>query len=1556
MKKRITALLVLLTIIMTYVPTMAANVYISGIKGWSVMLSNDCQGTAEIDYNTGVNGTPSLKIVNYSDRASNVFMLLSVSVPVEEGKTYSYGGVVKSDNSTAVQSAIDWNSRYSLLLFGKTCDFRKYEFRYVATQTKAVQLMFIIDGKTDGVWFDDMFFTDVETGENLLSNPDFNATDEEEEEKKVQVGENEYQQKFIDINNSSEYEASDADKLGSLFYNVPVYYKNITVDADNSDWGDITMAYMPVDDYSQFQIYAHDDEKEKDLKIDYAFAYDEEYFYMYYNVYDDLIETYAELGKYWQGDSIQFMLSNEGESVGYEIGLIHDHKEDVGKVYSSNLSEEQINSCILKTKREGNYTTYEAAIPWNIKYGSKPDKILFDFIVNDNDYNGRKYCVQLAPGIAEGKMNDAYPTLVMVEKDQDWYAWVDGTITPTMDEETIFNLYISNHGEDKAFTVNINGEEKNVTVKRGKGVRESVPVTFTEEKADFVKANVTYNGQEYELSHSVDVKRAKATQRVAKQYQKEALVFADELETLINECEAQGISTDYERVNWQTIKYFAGFMADDIGKEDMTRINYTYTQLVDIYNEAKSSLESYLAGEKTPFTVPKYVDTEFEIKGTTTYADTFDGEKHENRPVFLVGYGNFMTATRQMWNLKNLGVNSIQNELGINRIINAPSPGWTSGGKYNKSTADSAAVCQTDEKHSGERALKITNNSPKKSNIYSYFEQAFPVKPNTKYVGSAWVKGKNAKGSYITTDGWDGRVNYSIPEEWTKIDFTFTSKPDQYTRSFRIFTEDETEAIYFDDISIKEEGSDVELFYRGDFESISDDELEYSINPNGMLNVLELLQRAELANVSVDLLLSPHYMYSAFVEQYPEAAIPGGGFGNYNVNHPAAKKVLEDYLRYAIPIVREYKSLNSICLSNEPTFKSNRSVAYKEIWHAFLEEKHGDIETLNKKYRTDYKDFTEIEMPTEMSANPVCLDYQTFNNIQFSSWHNWMADLVHELAPGIPLHCKFMTFLCSYEESHARTNITAGYGLEYTADHLDINGCDSTNFYTDSAGNKVQTMWYDYQVSVKEAPIFDTEHHIMPDRADKIYSDEYDAYAVTNVWQGAVHYRANSVLWAWERTYDKSSVFWGLMTQRPKAVWGAGVVTHDLNRLSYQIEALQNEKTDIGILYSNATRLYDMTQINMQYETYNALVCLGKKIRFVTELQAEKMHNFDILFVPAIDYAMEGTLDNIIKFINNGGKVVLIGDNCFKYDEYMNDANAEKRQFILDNSTIFEGIQSEGSKLSGMTQNEYKALIRNFLCGENKMWIEVLDAKTGDICEDVEYSYAMHDGKIIINVCNYGNTTDVIVNVAGKKAQKSLELRSMTEQDDTVTAKKYMPILLEVEADSCFIDTYGHWAENNIFDAYNKNLVKGVTESRFNPDSGITRAEFVTMLIRAAEIRTEAYTGVFDDVDENAWYARYMQAAYNSGIVNDKLARPDELITREEMCDMAVRAYERKRKAFTKELTFIDTDEMADAISVSKAYALGVINGYEDNTFRPKGNLTRAEAVTVILNYHNVEV
>ena len=171
-----------------------------------------------------------------------------------------------------------------------------------------------------------------------------------------------------------------------------------------------------------------------------------------------------------------------------------------------------------------------------------------------------------------------------------------------------------------------------------------------------------------------------------------------------------------------------------------------------------------------------------------------------------------------------------------------------------------------------------------------------------------------------------------------------------------------------------------------------------------------------------------------------------------------------------------------------------------------------------------------------------------------------------------------------------------------------------------------------------------------------------------------------------------------------------------------------------------------------------------------------------------------------------------------------------------------------------------------------------------------------------------------------------------------------------------FIDVSGHWAELYIRFATAREIFMGVSATEFDPNGGMTRAMFVTILGRLAnaDVKSNAI-GKFTDVENGSWYAPYVSWAAENGIVkgySDTTFGPNDLVTREQMCTMLKRYIDFAEYS----LPLTDNQEaFADQADIS-SWALdaviycqraGLVQGKGENRFDPTGTLTRAEASTV---------
>ena len=163
------------------------------------------------------------------------------------------------------------------------------------------------------------------------------------------------------------------------------------------------------------------------------------------------------------------------------------------------------------------------------------------------------------------------------------------------------------------------------------------------------------------------------------------------------------------------------------------------------------------------------------------------------------------------------------------------------------------------------------------------------------------------------------------------------------------------------------------------------------------------------------------------------------------------------------------------------------------------------------------------------------------------------------------------------------------------------------------------------------------------------------------------------------------------------------------------------------------------------------------------------------------------------------------------------------------------------------------------------------------------------------------------------------------------------------------------WASEAILALADKGIINGRSETSFKPNDYITREEFAKILVCAMGYDTLSYSkNNFTDVDDNAWFVRFVNIAYENKILNgigDGKFGTGEMISREDISVMVCNAMKAKGKTLqTAELAFEDRDNIAGyAIdSVFALYKMGVINGISDTQFDPKGKATRAQAAKIV--------
>jgi hypothetical protein len=158
----------------------------------------------------------------------------------------------------------------------------------------------------------------------------------------------------------------------------------------------------------------------------------------------------------------------------------------------------------------------------------------------------------------------------------------------------------------------------------------------------------------------------------------------------------------------------------------------------------------------------------------------------------------------------------------------------------------------------------------------------------------------------------------------------------------------------------------------------------------------------------------------------------------------------------------------------------------------------------------------------------------------------------------------------------------------------------------------------------------------------------------------------------------------------------------------------------------------------------------------------------------------------------------------------------------------------------------------------------------------------------------------------------------------------------------------GHWAYK-----YMKSLKRRNIITEYRPDDKVTRAEFSSMLVSALNLAESDYRGIFRDVSAEDWYAVKLQTVSDYRLLPAEMAvqgnvKPNEPLLREEAAAVAVLAGGAALGGTGDYTDITDCDEWSLKY-IKSAADMGVMSGKGDGSFKPKDEVTRAEAAVILI-------
>lgn len=302
-----------------------------------------------------------------------------------------------------------------------------------------------------------------------------------------------------------------------------------------------------------------------------------------------------------------------------------------------------------------------------------------------------------------------------------------------------------------------------------------------------------------------------------------------------------------------------------------------------------------------------------------------------------------------------------------------------------------------------------------------------------------------------------------------------------------------------------------------------------------------------------------------------------------------------------------------------------------------------------------------------------------------------------------------------------------------------------------------------------------------------------------------------------------------------------------------------------------------------------------------------------------------------------------------KYDKGQN--------LINPNANRIKNLQFEGKPVTDdmefvVATNDYRAAGSKLM---NPGGVNTI-LKAPDSNRQAMMNYVVENKKISASVNNNWKFVPVKANITFTSNPKAAELAKSYE-DISYTGKTneagFGIFNLDLSKGAGkFTDVPStHWAAQYINPLAEKGVIKGTSATTFSPEAKVTRGQFASLLVRTLGLTAKS-TAPFKDVSGDL--AKEVAAAYEAGLVKGVSAtkfNPAAPISRADMVTMLVRAYEKKNGSVTVtgKTSFTDIGSVsAEAkTAIQKAYELEIVNGY-GTVFKPANTAVRAEAAKVI--------
>lgn len=275
-------------------------------------------------------------------------------------------------------------------------------------------------------------------------------------------------------------------------------------------------------------------------------------------------------------------------------------------------------------------------------------------------------------------------------------------------------------------------------------------------------------------------------------------------------------------------------------------------------------------------------------------------------------------------------------------------------------------------------------------------------------------------------------------------------------------------------------------------------------------------------------------------------------------------------------------------------------------------------------------------------------------------------------------------------------------------------------------------------------------------------------------------------MWVWQRATSDTDDAAESILYRPDCLQKVCYNALDLARLSKEVAAFAEEKSEVAILHSRTSKAFDADKFNsVTVAAYEALTYTGNRVSYLSDNQLIRGEWKDkkLLVIPNAIHIKEDLLCALRKFIEGGGKVVIYGRESLSKNDIGKNISNEDRDYIFNNAQVFDvSFNGKGELLN--QAYDMRVELWPILSGLGLIDVWLRDKETGEPVYYNEWRAVEYEGKTLVNICNYDwfNEPEIEIIQNGKVLTVVKDLKRDEEMNVTLLKpKSYEPKLYIVQ-------------------------------------------------------------------------------------------------------------------------------------------------------------------------------